>query len=78
MTLSELRPSRRHTVSAIAVRDDTQRWAAVAERTLSGAASVRITAAYAVVLVGVSLTLSALGPHQECPHLIHLSTGVHR
>jgi hypothetical protein len=46
-------------------------------RTVSGAASVRITAAYAVVLVAVSLMLTALGPHAREVAVSRMSTNVH-
>ena len=39
----------------------------MAARALSGAASVRVTAAYAVVLVAISLCLTALGQHAAKP-----------
>ncbi|OBI17311.1 hypothetical protein A5712_24125 [Mycobacterium sp. E2327] len=46
-------------------------------RTLSGAASVRITATYAVVLVAVSLLLTALGPHAREVAVSRMSTNLH-
>jgi hypothetical protein len=51
--------------------------ATVAARTLSGAASVRITAAYAVVLVAVWLWLTALGQHTREAVVSQMSTNVH-
>jgi hypothetical protein len=65
------------TMPAIAVRDNSQGWAEVAARTLSAAASVRITAAYAVVLVGVSAMLNALGPHAREVAVSRMSTNLH-
>jgi len=56
---------------------DADRWAAVATRTLSGAASVRITAAYAVILVAVSLWLTALGQHAREAVVSRMSTNLH-
>ncbi|HSS23025.1 MAG TPA: hypothetical protein VLL82_01120, partial [Mycobacterium sp.] len=53
------------------------RWTAVAARTLSGAAQLRATAAYAVVLVGVSLTLTVLGPHARDVVVSRMSTNLH-
>jgi Rhomboid-like protein len=68
---------RRMTMSGMAVRDNTGSWAAVAARALSGAASVRITAAYAVVLLAVSLRLTALGPHAREAVVSRMSTNLH-
>src|ERR1700746_246278 len=53
------------------------RWTAVAARTLSGAAQLRVTAAYAVALVGVSLTLTVLGPHARDVVVSRMSTNLH-
>lgn len=53
-------------------RDNTGRWAAA--RTLSG---VRVTAAYAVVLVAVSVVLTALGPRARDAVVSHMSTNLH-
>ncbi|MCW2663867.1 MAG: hypothetical protein JWP83_5019 [Mycobacterium sp.] len=64
-------------MSTIAVRDNIKRWAAVAARTMSGAASVRVTAAYAVVLAAVSLVLTALGPHAREVAVSRMSTNLH-
>ncbi|MGB8388492.1 rhomboid-like protein [Mycobacterium sp.] len=44
---------------------------------LSGAAAVRITASYAVALVAVSLTLTALGPHARGIVVSDMSTNLH-
>jgi hypothetical protein len=65
------------TMAAITVRDNTEGWAAVAARTLSAAASVRITAAYAIVLAAVSLMLTALGPHAREVAVSRMSTNLH-
>jgi hypothetical protein len=51
--------------------------ASVAARALSGAASVRVTAAYAVVLVTVSLWLTALGQHAREAVVSRMSTNLH-
>ncbi|OBI97284.1 hypothetical protein A5660_06570 [Mycobacterium alsense] len=42
-----------------------------------GAAAVRVTAAYAVVLAVVSLGLTALGPHARDVAVSHMSTNLH-
>jgi hypothetical protein len=65
------------TMSGMAVRDNTRGWSAVAARTLSGAASVRITSAYAVVLVAISLALTRLGPHARDVVVSRMSTNLH-
>jgi hypothetical protein len=65
------------TMATMTIRDSTERWAAVATRMLSGLASVRITAAYAVILVAVSLMLSALGPHAREVAVSRMSTNLH-
>lgn len=65
------------TMSGMAVRDNTGGWSAVAARTLSGAASVRITSAYAVVLVAISLALTRLGPHAREVVVSRMSTNLH-
>jgi hypothetical protein len=65
------------TMSGMAVRDNTGGWPAVGARTLSGAASVRITSAYAVVLVAVSLGLTWLGPHARDVVVSRMSTNLH-
>ena len=39
------------------------RWTATVSRALSAVASLRVTIVYAVALVAVSTTLTALGPH---------------
>jgi len=53
------------------------RWTAMAARALSGAASLRVTTAYAVVLVAVSTTLTALGPHARDVAVSRMSTNLH-
>ena len=52
-------------------------WTAVAARTLSGAASVRVTAVYAVVLIAISENLAALGPRARGLIVSDLSTNLH-
>jgi hypothetical protein len=53
------------------------RWTAMAARTLSTATSLRVTVAYAVVLVAVSETLTALGPHARDVVVSDMSTNLH-
>jgi hypothetical protein len=53
------------------------RWTAMAARALSGAASLRVTTAYAVALVAVSATLTALGPHARDVVVSRMSTNLH-
>jgi hypothetical protein len=65
------------TMYRLTVRDNAKGWAAVAARTLSGTASVRITAAYAAVLAAVSLGLTALGPHARDVVVSRMSTNLH-
>jgi hypothetical protein len=65
------------TMSGMAVRDNTGGWSAAAARTLSGAASVRVTSAYAVVLVAISLALTRLGPHARDVVVSRMSTNLH-
>ena len=50
---------------------------AVAARTLSGAAAVRVTAVYAVFLVAISEDLAELGPHARGLIVSDLSTNLH-
>jgi hypothetical protein len=64
-------------VSSITIRDHADRWTAAATRTLSGAASLRVTTAYAVALVTVSVTLTALGPHARDVVVSRMSTNLH-
>ena len=64
-------------MALLELRGQTDRWTAVAARTLSGAASVRITAAYAIVLVAVSLWLTALGQHTREVVVSRMSTNLH-
>ena len=72
-------------LSGTAVRDsaDTRalrvgnRCRATVARTVFGAAQLRVTAAYAVVLVGVSLTLKLLGPHARDAVVSRMSTNLH-
>ncbi|WP_082951214.1 rhomboid-like protein [Mycobacterium mantenii] len=56
-------------------RDGTLRWAQL--RTVPGAASVRVTATYAVLLLVIYLILAALGPHAHAVAVTRMSTNVH-
>jgi hypothetical protein len=53
------------------------RWTAAVGRTVSGAAKLRVTAAYAAVLIGVSSTLRMLGPHARDAAVSRMSTNLH-
>lgn len=53
------------------------RWATLASRTLSGAASLRVTAIYTAMLLAVSLTLTAMGPHARAVAVSRMSTNLH-
>ncbi|BBX63981.1 hypothetical protein MSAS_31550 [Mycobacterium saskatchewanense] len=59
------------------VRESFGRWTEVAARTLAGAASLRVTTAYAVVLLAVSATLTAMGPHARAVAVGQMSTNLH-
>jgi hypothetical protein len=65
------------TITDNTVRDTTAAQPSVIARTLSRAASVRITAAYAAALVAVSLGLTALGPHAREVVVSRMSTNLH-
>ncbi len=64
-------------VSSIMIRDGSEHWALAAARTLSGAAALRVTTAYALALVAVSGTLTALGPHARDAVVSRMSTNLH-
>jgi Rhomboid-like protein len=53
------------------------RWTATATRALSVVASLRVTIVYAVALVAVSATLTALGPHTRDVVVSRMSTNLH-
>jgi hypothetical protein len=53
------------------------RWAEMAARTLSNAASLRVTAVYAALLLAVSVTLTAMGPHARAVAVSQMSTNLH-
>jgi len=63
--------------SSMVIRDSSDRWTAAAARTLSGAAALRVTTAYALALVAVSGTLTALGPHTRDAVVSRMSTNLH-
>ena len=58
-------------------RDSTEHWALSTARTLSGAAALRVTMAYALALVAVSAALTALGPHTRDAVVSRMSTNLH-
>lgn len=74
MALFELLPTLRHGLSP---RPDRGIWTATVVRTASGAARLRVTAAYAVLLIGVSFTLTMLGPHARDAVVSRMSTNLH-
>ncbi|MGO9153112.1 rhomboid-like protein [Mycobacterium sp.] len=53
------------------------RWTATATRALSVVASLRVTIVYAVALIAVSTTLTALGPHARDVVVSRMSTNLH-
>ncbi len=60
-----------------ASRDGDLRWTQAPLRGAPGAASVRVTATYAVILLVIYLILSALGPHAHAVAVSRMSTNVH-
>src|SRR5260370_12960075 len=60
-----------------AISDKTNRWTAAAGRTLSGAASLRVTAAYAIALVAVWITLTELSAPARDAVVSDMSTNLH-
>ena len=64
-------------VSSTMVRDGSEHWTTAAAQTLSGAAALRVTMAYALALVAVSGTLTALGPHTRDAVVSRMSTNLH-
>ena len=48
-----------------------------AARTFAGAASMRVTVAYAVMLLAVSVTLTAMGPQARAAAVSAMSTNLH-
>ncbi len=64
-------------LSNMAIRDSATRWAPAAARTWAAAKAVRVTAAYAVALVAVSVTLTTLGPHARDTVVSNMSTNLH-
>src|SRR5271167_2636463 len=59
------------------IRDGIDRCRVAAVRALSAAAALRVTMAYAVVLLAVSVTLTALGPHAHDVVVSSMSTNLH-
>jgi hypothetical protein len=64
-------------LSSGTIRDNASRWTAAAARTLSAAAALRVTTAYAVTLVVVSVMLTKLGPHARDVAVSQMSTNLH-
>src|SRR5262245_26285067 len=72
-------------MSGAAVRDETgtrslsveNRWAVPVARAVAGAVQLRATAVYAFLLIGVSLTLTALGTHAREVVVSRMSTNLH-
>ncbi len=64
-------------LSSLTSHDGADRCAAAVARTLSGVRAVRVTMAYAVALVAVSVTLTALGPHTRDEVVSRMSTNLH-
>jgi hypothetical protein len=60
-----------------ATRDGALRWTQAPLRAVPGAASVRVTATYAVILLAIYLVLTALGPHAHEVAVSRMSTNVH-
>ncbi|WP_076102656.1 rhomboid-like protein [Mycobacterium colombiense] len=60
-----------------ATRDGALRWTQAPLRAAPAAASVRVTASYAVILLAIYLILAALGPHAHEVAVSRMSTNVH-
>ena len=60
-----------------ATRDGALRWTRAPLRAAPAAASVRVTASYAVLLLAIYLLLAALGPHAREVAVSRMSTNVH-
>jgi hypothetical protein len=60
-----------------ATRDGAMLWTRAPLRAVPGAASVRVTATYAVILLVIYLILAALGPHAHQVAVSRMSTNVH-
>jgi hypothetical protein len=59
------------------IREQAHGWPAAAARTLSAAAALRVTLAYATALAAISVTLTTLGPHVRATAISELSTNLH-
>ena len=59
------------------VRDSAERRTTSVARALSGVAALRVTTLYAVALVAVSVTLTALGPRTRDAVVSRMSTNLH-
>jgi rhomboid family protein len=60
-----------------ATRDGALRWTQAPLRAVPGAASVRVTACYALTLLAIYLMLATLGPHAHEVAVSRMSTNVH-
>lgn len=60
-----------------ATRDGALHWAQVPLRVMPAAASIRVTAGYAIILLAIYLALAALGPHAREVAVSRMSTNVH-
>ncbi|CAM3229790.1 rhomboid-like protein [Mycobacterium colombiense] len=60
-----------------ATRDGALRWTRAPLRAAPAAASIRVTASYAVLLLAIYLLLAALGPHAREVAVSRMSTNVH-
>lgn len=67
----------RGTMTFAATRDGALRWTQAPLRAAPAAASVRVTASYAVILLAIYLILAALGPHAHEVAVSRMSTNVH-
>lgn len=65
------------TVTLAATRDGALRWTQAPLRAVPPAASIRVTASYAAILLAVYLILAALGPHAHEVAVSRMSTNVH-
>ncbi|MEB4209813.1 rhomboid-like protein [Mycobacterium sp. 94-17] len=64
-------------MTSAAIRDGALRWTQAPLRAVPRAASVRVTATYAAILLVISLVLAALGPHAHEVAVSRMSTNVH-
>ena len=65
------------TVSSKTIRGHADSWTAAVTRGLSSVAALPFTTLYAVALIAVSVTLTALGPHARDVVVSRMSTNLH-